>query len=125
MLRVLIVDDDPDTVASLRLLLEAWGFEAWTARDGQTALEMAQAFPPEVVILDLAMPCLDGYEVARRLRQSLPEGLCIICMSGYGTEVDRQRSQEAGCDHHLLKPADPGELRRLLESRRYVPQSCP
>jgi CheY-like chemotaxis protein len=117
MLRVLVVDDDPDTVASLRLLLEAWGFEAWTARDGQTALEMARAFPPDVVILDLAMPGLDGYAVARRLRQTTTDGVCIICMSGYGAALDRQRSREAGCDHHLLKPADPEELRRLLESR--------
>jgi CheY-like chemotaxis protein len=117
MLRVLVVDDDPGTVASLRLLLETWGFEAWTARDGQTALEMAPAFPPEVVILDLAMPGLDGYAVARRLRQTTTDGVCIICMSGYGAAPDRQRSREAGCDHHLLKPADPEEVRRLLESR--------
>jgi CheY-like chemotaxis protein len=62
MLRVLVVDDDADTVATLRRLLETWGFEAWTAREGQTALEMAEVLPPDVVLLDLAMPGMSGYE---------------------------------------------------------------
>jgi CheY-like chemotaxis protein len=118
MLRVLVVDDDPDTVASLRPLLKAWGYESRSALDGQAALDAAEVWPPDVVLLDLAMPGMSGYEVARQLRQGSPDRLSIICMSGYGTEGDRRRSQEAGCDHHLLKPADPWELRRLLKSRR-------
>jgi CheY-like chemotaxis protein len=69
-----------------------------------------------VVILDIGMPGMDGYEVARRLRQSLGQKLMIICLSGHGTPEHRQRSQAAGCYHHLLKPADPDELQRLLQS---------
>jgi CheY-like chemotaxis protein len=118
MLRVLVVDDEPDTVASLRTLLKAWGYESWSALDGQAALDVAELWPPDVVLLDLALPGMSGYDLARQLRHNSPSGLCLICMSGYGTEVDRERSREAGFDHHLLKPTDPGELQRLLESRR-------
>ena len=118
MLRVLVVDDDPDTVASLRSLLKAWGYESWSALDGQAALDAAEVWPPDVVLLDLAMPGMSGYEVARQLRQSSPDRLFLVCLSGYGTEADRRRSREAGFDYHLLKPTDPKELHRLLESRR-------
>jgi DNA-binding response OmpR family regulator len=95
-------------------------------RDGRGKKESTVAgdWPPDAVILDLAMPGMDGYEVARRLRHSSPAGVFILCMSGYGTAVDRQRSREAGCDYHLLKPADPDELHRLLESRRQACEHC-
>jgi DNA-binding response OmpR family regulator len=114
-LRVLAVDDWQDTTISLAILLEAWGHRACTAFAGESALALAEAFRPDVVILDLGMPKMDGYEVARRLRQTFGEGLRIICLSGYGRAEDRQRSREAGCDHHLLKPADLDELQRLLQ----------
>jgi CheY-like chemotaxis protein len=82
----------------------------------------ADVWPPDVVLLDLAMPGMSGYELARQLRQSCPDRLFLVCLSGYGTEADRRRSREAGFDYHLLKPADPKELHRLLESCRHALQ---
>ena len=116
MLRILVVDDDRDTAATLALVMELRGYEARTAYSGEDALRVAEHFAPDVAFIDLSMPRMDGYELARRLRQSGQEGLTIICLSGYGTEQDRRRSQEAGCNHHLIKPADLIELRRLLRA---------
>src|SRR4051794_22524355 len=102
-LHVLVVDDYPDMRLSLLLMLRAWGFEAREAGDGQAALRLAQAFCPDVVLLDLGLPDLDGYEVARRLRQ-LP-GLAkirFIALTGFGRQEDVDRRQEAGFDKHLL-----------------------
>jgi CheY-like chemotaxis protein len=113
--RVLVVDDCPDTRATLRTLLGLWGFEVFEAADGPAALRAARTCRPGVVLLDLAMPGLDGYEVARRLRR-MPDlgGALLIAVSGYGREQDVARAQAAGFDHHLLKPADPEDLERLL-----------
>jgi CheY-like chemotaxis protein len=87
------------------------------ARDGAQAIDEAQSFAPEVVLLDVGLPQLDGYQVARRLRQmAQTRHALIVGLTGYGMPADRKRGREAGFDHHLLKPADPAELRKLIES---------
>jgi CheY-like chemotaxis protein/two-component sensor histidine kinase len=113
--RVLVVDDNRDAADSLALLLKMLGHEVRTAYEGPAALEAARAWRPEVLLLDLGLPGLDGYEVARRLRAELPpEELLIVALTGYGHEEDRRRSREAGCDLHLVKPAGPNVLHDLL-----------
>src|SRR5688572_1211444 len=100
-LRVLVVDDCPDTTASFSYLLKDWGHDVQVARDGPAALENARTFRPHVVLLDIALRSKwDGYDVARQLR-ALPglERLTLICLSGYATAGDRRRSQQAGFDH--------------------------
>jgi|SRR6516162_5835412 CheY-like chemotaxis protein len=116
-LRILVVDDCPDTTESMTLLLQIWGYRSRVAADGVTALEVAEVFRPEVVLLDMAMPGMDGCEVARRLRQLpvLPRPY-LLGVSGYGQDRDRLRSLEAGCDEHWIKPVEPEQLHQLLES---------
>ncbi len=116
MLRVLVVDDWPDSITTLHWLLRDWGHEARVAADGATALKMADSFRLDVVILDIAMPGMNGYEVAKRLRQLDPHKPLIIAHSGYCTDADVRRSLEAGCNYHLAKPVSPEDLRRLLEA---------
>jgi CheY-like chemotaxis protein len=114
-LRVLVVDDCLDTVESLSSLLGMWGFDTRIARDGACALKVADSYRPGVILLDLALPGIDGLEVVRRLRRErLRPRPLVVCMSGWGGEEVRRRCLEAGCDLHLLKPADPEKLRRLL-----------
>ncbi len=114
-LRVLVVDDDPDTVESLAQLLSRFGHEARTARDGPEALTVAVAFRPDVAILDLGLPGMDGYEVAHRLRQ-LPglADLCLMALTGYGSEGYCWLSGRAGFAFHLAKPADPAAIEAAL-----------
>jgi PAS domain S-box-containing protein len=115
--RVLVVDDNTDAAATLELLLRSLGHEVETAYDGIEALRVAAAFAPDIVLLDIGLPGLDGYEVARRLRALHRERpLRIIAITGWGQEADRERSQEAGVDVHLVKPVDPTTLTSLLES---------
>jgi two-component system, chemotaxis family, CheB/CheR fusion protein len=113
--RILVVDDNVDSAETLALLLSAFGHEVRTAYDGAKALESAHAFCPQVVLCDIGLPRIDGYEVARQLRQ-LPEmaHVLLVALTGYGQEEDRRRSQEAGFDHHFVKPVDPADLERLL-----------
>jgi signal transduction histidine kinase/DNA-binding response OmpR family regulator len=104
-LRILIIDDSVDGAESLAVLLQTLGLEVRTAYDGPSGLTAATEFRPEVVLLDIGLPRMDGYEVARRLRREPSlEGLLLIALSGYGQAEDRRRSREAGFDHHLLKP---------------------
>ena len=112
--RVLVVDDNVDSAESLALLLRASGHQVCTAHDGPAALEVARLHRPEVVVLDLGLPRMDGYEVALRLRAEHPREVVLIALTGYGQEEDRRRTREAGFDHHLVKPADPALLRGLL-----------
>ena len=114
MLRVLAVDDWPDSLTTLRLLLQVWGHEACVADDGPTALRMADSFQPDVVILDIAMPGMDGYAVAKRLRQFDRGKPLIIAYSGFCTAEDVRRSLEVGCNYHFSKPVEPDTIRRLL-----------
>jgi PAS domain S-box-containing protein len=115
--RILVVDDNLDAANSLaRLLKRLFGQDVRVAHDGPAALESAAVFRPEIVLLDIGMPGMDGYEVAERLRRepALP-ALRIIALTGWGQQTDRLRSQAVGFDHHLVKPVDPDVLCRLLE----------
>jgi len=115
-MRVLVVEDKPDAARSLATLLRHWGHDVRVAFDGPAALQEAGADEPDVVLLDIGLPGMDGYEVARRLRETLHEkGTLFIVISGYGTEADIRRSREEGIELHLVKPADPAELRAALE----------
>ncbi len=112
-LRVLVVDDCDDARTSLCMLLRIWGFQAESAAGGPQALEAAPVFRPEVVLLDLGMPGMDGYETARRLRE-LPQPPLLVAMTGYGRDEDRRKTRAAGFVAHVFKPADPIELHALL-----------
>ena len=113
--RVLVVDDNVDAAESLAMLLAIGGHEVATARDGPTGLERVVAFRPDVMLLDLGMPGMDGYETARRVRE-MQEGrkLVLVALTGWGQEEDRRRTNEAGFDFHMVKPVDPAALRELL-----------
>ena len=110
-----------DSVTTLGMLLQMTGYEARTAHDGLEAVTMAEAFAPDVVLLDIGLPKLNGYEAARRIRRE-PWGrtMVLIATTGWGQESDRQRSRDAGFDHHLVKPVDPTALMALLASLRYA-----
>jgi len=113
--RVLIADDDVDAAVSLSLFLELRGHTVFTAFGGAKALEVADAMRPDVLILDIAMPALSGYEVARRIRELSWGGHArLIALSGYGQAQDIKRAWVAGFDHHLLKPADPEAINRIV-----------
>jgi two-component system CheB/CheR fusion protein len=114
--RVLVVDDNADAREALRFLLDDEGFEVRTAADGPDALAQAETFCPDVVLLDIGLPGIDGYEVARRLR-TLPvtRNARIVAVSGYGQAQDRERSRAAGFDDHLLKPVSPSRLLDLVK----------
>jgi CheY-like chemotaxis protein len=115
-LRILIVDDNQDTVTSCALLLKLIGHEVETAHDGPTALQRARDFKPQVLFLDIGLPGMNGYDVARTLRQEGFEQETMVAISGYGQAEDRQRSLEAGFDHHLVKPVDQDSLISILEN---------
>ncbi len=115
--RVLIVDDNVDGAESLAIFLQLLGLETRTAYDGPAGLEAAEEFRPQVVLLDIGLPRMDGYEVARRIRHH-PElrDVLLVALSGYGQADDKRRSREAGFDHHLVKPVPPDALSELLNS---------
>jgi len=114
-LRVLVVDDNVDTAGSLAMLLEESGDEVRMAHDGPTALEAALSYRPNVILLDLGLPGLTGFEVAKRLRQQPDfQNVVLVAMTGYGQEADRRRSLDAGFNHHLVKPADFGKVQDIL-----------
>jgi PAS domain S-box-containing protein len=121
--RILVVDDNEDGAESLSLLLELMGNQVRTAHDGLAAVESAAEFAPHVVLLDLGLPKLNGYEAARRIR-ALAGGadMLLIALTGWGSAVDRQRSRAAGFDHHLVKPVDMAALRQILAHVRRRPQ---
>jgi two-component system CheB/CheR fusion protein len=113
--RVLVVENHSQAAESLALLLGRWGYEVRVAYDGPTALDLAADWRPHAVLLDIGMPGMDGYEVARHLRgQEGMEGAVIIAVTGYGEEEDRQRAKEAGFDYHMVKPVPPEDLKELL-----------
>jgi CheY-like chemotaxis protein len=113
--RILIVDDNEDAADSLKMVLGLDGHQVATAYNGEQALAQAQAFKPEVVLLDIGLPGLDGYEVARRLRElSNLASVQLVAVTGYGQDEDRQRAQTAGFAHHLVKPIEFPALQRIL-----------
>ena len=114
-LRVLVVDDNVDTVTTLALLVTESGHDVRTAYDGSEVLEAALDYRPNVVLLDIGLPGLNGFEVAEQIRQQPTlKNIVLVAMTGYGQESDRKRSQEAGFDHHLVKPGDFGKVLQLL-----------
>jgi CheY-like chemotaxis protein len=122
-LRVLVVDDNYDAAASLELLMQIWKHEVRTAHEGPQAIDLARTFLPHVVLLDIGLPKMNGYQVAAELRSCLSTAT-LVAMTGYGQEDDRRRSQEAGFDHHLVKPVEPRVLERLLDSLAEAQDAC-
>jgi two-component system, chemotaxis family, CheB/CheR fusion protein len=117
-LRVLVVDDCPDTRTGLRHLLRWWGYEVDEAADGPAALSSAASFRPDVVLLDIGLPGMDGREVARQLRALPgPEKALLVAVTGFGQPDDVKDCLQAGCDTYLLKPYDPLSLKQLLDLR--------
>jgi PAS domain S-box-containing protein len=115
--RILVVDDNRDAAESLGMVLKFLGADVRVARDGPEALEEFHAYDPAVVLLDIGMPGMDGYEVARRMRKNFPgRRPAIVALTGWGQEKDRLHAREAGFDHHLIKPAEIGALQALLAS---------
>jgi CheY-like chemotaxis protein len=115
--RILVVDDNDDAATSLAMLLELEGHATRVAHSGAEALAAVTSFSPTFVFLDIGLPDLNGYEVARRLR-SMPElepAPCLIALTGWGQDEDRARSRAAGFNAHLVKPVDPAELHELLD----------
>jgi CheY-like chemotaxis protein len=116
--RVLVVEDNDDVRESLCLLLSLSGYDVRKAGDGAEGVRQALGWRPDAVVSDIGLPGLDGWEVARQVRRALGSGVLLIAVTGYVNEEDRQRSQSAGFDHHLGKPADPGKLLGLLRWAR-------
>ena len=113
--RILVADDNADALETLATVLELSGHEVFSAPNGSLALESAERHLPEVALLDIGMPLLDGYEVARRIRaQAWGKRITLVALTGWGQESDRRRSQEAGFDSHLVKPLDLDKLTQLL-----------
>ena len=120
--RILIADDNEDAVESLAMMLNMMGNETRTAPDGLAALQIGESFAPEIVLLDIGMPKLNGYDAARQIR-ALPWGarLVLVALTGRSQDEDRRRSHEAGFDFHLVKPVEPAALEKLLA---FVPSSA-
>ncbi|MFO0887774.1 MAG: response regulator [Isosphaeraceae bacterium] len=117
--RVLVVDDNVDSAQTLTTLLQLSGHETRTAHDGPDALEVAHSFRPEVVFLDIGLPRMDGYEVARRLRaDGSLGGVVLVALTGWGSEEDKRKSREAGFDFHLTKPVEHTALVRIIDGVR-------
>jgi len=113
--RILLADDNADALESLATVLRLRGHEVFSASDGAIALEAASRHVPEVALLDIGMPLLDGYEVARRIRaQEWGKAMTLVALTGWGQDADRRRSREAGFDTHLVKPLDLDQLSHLL-----------
>jgi CheY-like chemotaxis protein len=115
--KILVVDDNRDAAESLQILLELSGHEVLLAYDGEEALAAVASHRPEVILLDIGLPKLDGFEVARRLRaDESNRSLLLVALTGYGRAGDRALSHDAGFDHHLVKPVEPVTLISLLAS---------
>lgn len=115
--RILVVDDNHDSALSLAMMLSIMGHDTKTAHDGESAVATAESFQPEVVLLDIGLPKLNGYEVAQRIREQ-PWGaaMYLIAVTGWGQDEDRQRSAEVGLNQHMVKPVEPSALEKLLAS---------
>ena len=116
--RILVVDDNLEAARALAVLLELWGHQVFLAHDGRSALEQVRSRQPHIVLLDIGLPGMDGFEVAAALRrESGPRSLRVISMSGMSREDDFARALQSGIDHHLRKPVEPRFLQSLLGPR--------
>jgi CheY-like chemotaxis protein len=119
--RILVADDNVDSANTLALLLDLLGHSTRVAHDGQEAVEVAEAFRPDVVLLDIGMPRLNGHDACRRIRsQEWARSIAIVAVTGWGQDQDRQHSREAGFDLHLVKPLDPTAIDGLLADLVHV-----
>ena len=112
--RILVVDDNTDAAELMAELFQRSGHSIAVAHDGPSALEVAATFAPEVAILDIGLPIMDGYELARRLREQLGATVHLVALTGYGQASDRDRAKAAGFDVHLVKPVDAAALRAAI-----------
>jgi CheY-like chemotaxis protein len=113
--RILVVDDNQDAANSLAMLLKITGNETYTAYDGLEAVDVAATFKPDLVLLDIGLPRLNGYEVCRKIReQSWGKDMVLVALTGWGQEEDRQKSKDAGFNGHVVKPIELTALTRLL-----------
>jgi CheY-like chemotaxis protein len=113
--RILVVDDNHDSALSLAMMLSIMGHDTRTAHDGESALVTAETFLPDVVLLDIGLPKLNGYEVAQRIRGAQwGATMYLIAVTGWGQDEDRQRSAEVGLNLHMVKPVEPSALEKLL-----------
>lgn len=112
---ILVVEDDPDSADSLALLLEHWNHRVSVAYQGARAIEVFRRERPQIALIDIGLPDMDGYEVARTLRRENP-GAVLIALTGFGDDEDRLAAENAGFDRHFTKPVDTGKLQRLLAS---------
>lgn len=120
-MHILIVDDNADLVELLRMLLEAQGYAVDTASDGAQAVQMVATVRPDVLLVDIGLPDVDGYEVARRVRTTTKSPWpFLVAMTGYGQPEDRRRAMEAGFDEHMVKPVTKDQLGKLLSHVRVV-----
>lgn len=117
-LRILVVDDNRDSARTLSMMLHLMGHESTTAHDGQEAIAMATTFQPDIILLDIGLPKLNGYEVCQRLRAQFGDTITIAALTGWGQEDDRRRSNEAGFDVHLVKPIELSALQTLLANAK-------
>jgi len=115
VMRVLVVDDNRDSAETMAMLLELDGHETVLAHDGKQAVEAAFASRPSMVLLDIGLPYMNGYEACRAMRDGGLSEALIVAMTGYGQDEDRRRSVEAGFDAHLVKPVDIADIRHLIE----------
>lgn len=116
-LRILVVDDNVDAAESIAMLLSLDGHEVRSVHSGQEALDAVRPFEPDVVLLDIGLPGMDGYEVARRLRsEPNASNMQLIAITGYGQQEDRDRTRAAGFDRHLVKPVEPEALMSMLST---------
>jgi len=112
--RVLIVEDNPDNRLALRTLLELWGYAVEEAPDGAQAIQMHLERSAEIALIDIGLPGINGYDVAKRIRSAPGGRPFLVALTGYGRTDDRRKALDAGFDAHLVKPVDPDELERLL-----------
>jgi CheY-like chemotaxis protein len=118
----LVVDDEPDTVETFAVLLREWGHETRVAYDGIAALASAAEFLPDIVLLDIGLPAMNGYDVAREIRRRPGlQDTVLVALTGFGLTADRTRAEQAGFDYHLLKPVDLDLLRKLLGALYRLP----
>lgn len=116
--RVLLVDDSVDAATAMSLLLEADGYDVRTAHNAADALAISDTFAPQIVLLDIGLPGMDGFQLAAEMRtRAVTADALLIAVTGYGQAHDRQRSKEAGLDHHLVKPVPFAEIQRAVEGR--------
>ena len=113
--RILVVDDNADSALSMAMMLSMMGHETRTAHDGEAAVATAEAFRPQVVLLDIGLPKLNGYEVAQRIRkEAWGASMFLVAITGWGQDEDRRRSEDVGMNLHLVKPVEPSALDRVL-----------